>query len=128
MFPKKPTPGESTLKSRSMVAAKSLALMAVPSEYLRPLRSVKVYVFASVETFGRSFARYGTSVAPSGPFACLYPTSGRYTFHMIPHPSTVDDKPGSRYSMPVLFARRKLAKLLPAEAGTPAAVRHDPDH
>ena len=45
MFPKKPTPGESTLNSRSMVALKSLALTAVPSEYLRPLRSVSEYVF-----------------------------------------------------------------------------------
>ncbi len=42
MLPKKPTPGESSLKSRSIVAWKSLALTAVPSEYLMPLRSVSV--------------------------------------------------------------------------------------
>src|SRR5690242_11797624 len=42
MFPKKPTLGESTLKSRSIVAGKSVALTGVPSEYLRPLRSVIV--------------------------------------------------------------------------------------
>src|SRR2546423_6103912 len=71
MLLKKPTPGESTLKSRSMVARKSLAFTGVPSEYLRPLRSVRVYVLPSDEIFGRSFARYGTIVAPSGPLACL---------------------------------------------------------
>src|ERR1022692_2502065 len=41
MLLKKPTPGESILKSRSIVAWKSLALTAVPSEYLRPLRAVR---------------------------------------------------------------------------------------
>src|SRR5580765_135199 len=44
MFPKKPTPGESSLKSRSIVASKSLALIGVPSEYFRPLRRLSVYV------------------------------------------------------------------------------------
>src|SRR2546423_357456 len=71
MFPKKPTLGESTLKLRSIVARKSVAFTGVPSEYLRPLRSVSVYVLPSDETFGRAFARYGTIVAPSGPLACL---------------------------------------------------------
>ena len=52
MFPKKPTPGESTLKSRSIVASKSLALTGVPSEYLRPFRSVIVYVLPPFVTFG----------------------------------------------------------------------------
>ena len=42
MLPKKPTPGESTMKSRLMAFLKSLALTAVPSEYLRPERSVIV--------------------------------------------------------------------------------------
>src|SRR3954454_3080774 len=71
MFPKKPTPGESTLKSRSIDALKSLALTGVPSEYLIPLRRVIVYVLPPSVTFGRSCARYGTMVAPSGPLACL---------------------------------------------------------
>ena len=47
MLPKKPTPGESTLKSRSIVAAKSLALIGVPSEYFRPVfrtRAVRLAV------------------------------------------------------------------------------------
>src|SRR5260370_1342453 len=77
MFPKKPTPGESTLNRRSIVALKSLALTAVPSEYLRPLRRVSVYVLPSDETVGNACARYGTRVAPSGPYTCLYPISGR---------------------------------------------------
>src|ERR671930_1232651 len=54
MFEKKPTPGESTLKSRSIVARKSLAFTGVPSEYLRPLRSVIVYVLPSDEIFGKA--------------------------------------------------------------------------
>src|SRR6476659_9506419 len=71
MFPKNPTPGESTLKSRSIVAAKSLALTGVPSEYFRPFRRVIVYVLPPSVTLGTSCARYGTIVAPSGPFTCL---------------------------------------------------------
>ena len=39
---KKPTPGESTLKRRSIVERKSLALTGLPSEYVTPLRSVSV--------------------------------------------------------------------------------------
>ena len=64
-------PASRPCKSRSIVAGKSLALTGVPFEYLMPSRSVNVYVNPSAETFGRSFARYGTSVAPSGPFTCL---------------------------------------------------------
>src|SRR5436305_11015998 len=71
MLPKKPTPGESTLKSRSIDDLKSVALTGDPSEYLIPLRSVIVYVLPPSVTFGRSCARYGTMVAPSGPLACL---------------------------------------------------------
>jgi hypothetical protein len=71
MFEKNPTPGESTLKSRSIVARKSLALTVAPFEYLMPFRSVMVYVLPSDETVGSASARYGTIVAPSGPFTCL---------------------------------------------------------
>ena len=71
MFPKKPTPGESTWKSRSIVALKSLALTGAPFEYFSPFRRVSVYVLPSDETVGRFSARYGTIVAPSGPLTCL---------------------------------------------------------
>src|SRR3954470_1829503 len=36
MLPKNPTPGESTLKSRTIDVLKSLAFTGVPSEYFRP--------------------------------------------------------------------------------------------
>jgi hypothetical protein len=39
MFEKRPMLGDWSLKSRSMVAPKSLALTGFPSEYFRPLRS-----------------------------------------------------------------------------------------
>ncbi len=42
IWSKKPTPGESTLYSRSIDALKSLALTAWPFEYLRPSRSVNL--------------------------------------------------------------------------------------
>ena len=42
MFEKKPMPGEFSTKSRMIVALKSLALIGVPSEYFRPLRSVNL--------------------------------------------------------------------------------------
>src|SRR3954462_13750119 len=54
MPPKKPTPGESTLKSRTIDAVKSLAFTGVPSEYFRPLRRIIVYVLPPFVTFGRS--------------------------------------------------------------------------
>src|SRR6266540_7412579 len=96
VFVKKPTPGESTRKSRLIAYLKSLALTAVPSEYLRPLRSVSVYVLPSDEICGRSSASAGTIVAPSGPLTCLYPRRLRYTFHITCQPCTVYDRPGSR--------------------------------
>jgi hypothetical protein len=71
MPPKKPTPGESTLKSRMIDALKSLAFTGVPFEYLMPLRRVSVYRLFPFVTFGSDCARYGTIVAPSGPFTCL---------------------------------------------------------
>src|SRR3954451_10999693 len=54
MPPKKPTPGESTLKSRTIDDLKSLALTGVPSEYFTPDRSVIVYVLPPFVTFGRA--------------------------------------------------------------------------
>ncbi len=57
MFEKNPTPGESTLKSRSIVDRKSLAFTVAPFEYLMPLRSVSVYVLPSDETVGSASAR-----------------------------------------------------------------------
>ena len=57
MFEKRPTLGDWSLKSRSIVAPKSLGFTGVPSEYLRPLRSFSLYVLPSAETFGMSCAR-----------------------------------------------------------------------
>ena len=49
--------GDWSLKSRSIVALKSLAFTGLPSEYLRPLRSFSLYVLPSAEIFGISWAR-----------------------------------------------------------------------
>jgi hypothetical protein len=67
------------LKSRSIVYRKSLAFTGFPLEYFRPSRSVNLYVFPSAEMVGIFSARYGTSVAPPGPFSCLYPISPVHT-------------------------------------------------
>src|SRR6266568_1988909 len=96
MFVKKPTPGESTRNRRLIAYLKSLAFTGVPFEYLRPERSVSLYVLPSEEICGMSFASAGTRVAPSGPETCLYPSRLRYTFHIACHPCTVYDRPGSR--------------------------------
>ena len=96
MFVKNPTPGESARKSRLIAYLKSLALTGAPFEYLRPERSVNVYVLPSEEICGKSLARAGTIVAPSGPLTCLYPSRLRYMFHMISQPSTVYEYAGSR--------------------------------
>src|SRR6185437_14199748 len=87
--PKKPTPGESTLNRRSIDAAKSLALTEVPSEYFRPSRSLKLSLVPSAETFGMLSARYGSSVAPSEPETCLYPSRPSYTYQLICQAATV---------------------------------------
>jgi hypothetical protein len=52
MFVKKPTPGESTRNRRLIAVLKSLALTGRPSEYLRPDRSVNLYVFPSAQICG----------------------------------------------------------------------------
>src|SRR5207244_858628 len=60
MFVKKPTPGESTWNSRLIAYLKSLAFTGVPFEYLRPERSVSVYVFPSDEICGTPVASTAT--------------------------------------------------------------------
>ena len=67
MLRKKAAPAESSLKSRSTVALKSLAFTSAPFEYLSPSRSVRRYVRPSREMRGSAAARYGTSRAPAGP-------------------------------------------------------------
>jgi len=95
MFVKNPTPGESIWNKRLIANLKSLAFTGFPSEYFKPERSFSLYVFPSDEICGMSSASAGTSVAPSGPLTCLYPSRLRYTFHMTAQPCTVYDRPGS---------------------------------
>src|SRR6476646_3016073 len=111
-FEKRPILGDWSLKSRSIVAPKSLAFTGVPSEYFSPLRSFSLYVLPSAETFGMSCARYGTSVAPAGPLTCRYPISGRYEFQSTNQPCGTYERPGSRKSIPSACATRKSAKAL----------------
>ena len=59
---------------RLIVFSKSEALTALPSEYFRPERSLKVYVILSAETVGIASARPGMRSAPAAPGSCLYVT------------------------------------------------------
>ena len=74
---------------RSSVVTKSLGFIVVPSEYLMPLRMVKVYVLPPSVGWGTSVARSGTICVPSEPPTRLNWTSPSWVLIRSAHSSSV---------------------------------------